>query len=140
MSCTPSPASKASAGPATCASSQRRAGAGDERASLALEVFAYRVAGAIAAMAVATGGLDALVFTAGIGENSAFVRDRVCARLGFLGVELDAERNGGLEPDCDTAAKRSAGTGARHPGAGGARRSTSSTASARAGRRSRRRA
>jgi acetate kinase len=58
-------------------------------------------------MAVATGGLDALVFTAGIGENSAFVRERVCSRLGFLGVELDAERNGGLEPDCDAAAARS---------------------------------
>ena len=62
---------------------------GDEARELALEVFAYRVAGAVAAMAVATGGLDALVFTAGIGENSAFVRERVCARLGFLGVELD---------------------------------------------------
>jgi acetate kinase len=86
---------------------QHRAGAGDEHASLALEVFAYRVAGAVAAMAVATGGLDAVAFTAGIGENSAFVRDRVCARLGFLGVELDAERNGELEPDCDVAAARS---------------------------------
>ena len=87
---------------------ERRAGAGDERARLALEVFAYRVAGAVAAMAVATAGLDALVFTAGIGENSAFVRDRVCARLGFLGVELDLRRNAEPVSDCDLAAEGSA--------------------------------
>ena len=59
-------------------------------------------------MAVATAGLDALVFTAGIGENSAFVRDRVCARLGFLGVDLDLRRNAELVPDCDIAAEGSA--------------------------------
>ena len=67
---------------------------------LALDVFAYRVAAAVAAMAAALDGLDALVFTAGIGENSAVVRSRVCARLGFLGVELDAAANEGAEPDC----------------------------------------
>ena len=58
---------------------------GDEAARLALEIFAYRVAGAIAAMSVALGGLDALVFTAGIGENSKLVRQLVCDRLGGLG-------------------------------------------------------
>jgi acetate kinase len=58
---------------------------GDEEARLALEVFAYRVAGAIAAMTAALGGLDALVFTAGIGENSELVRKLVCDRLGGLG-------------------------------------------------------
>jgi acetate kinase len=57
----------------------------DARARLALEVFAYRVAGAIAAMTTALGGLDALVFTAGIGENSELVRTLVCERLGGLG-------------------------------------------------------
>ena len=57
----------------------------DAAARLALEVFAYRVAGAIAAMTVALGGLDALVFTAGIGENSELVRRLVCERLGGLG-------------------------------------------------------
>jgi acetate kinase len=55
-------------------------------------------------MAVAAGGLDALVFTAGIGENSAPVRDRMCRRLAFLGVELDASRNADASPDCDIAA------------------------------------
>lgn len=68
-------------------------------ARLALEVFTYRVATAAGAMAVALGGLDALVFTAGIGENSAFVRKAVCGRLGFLGVELDPQANASARPD-----------------------------------------
>jgi acetate kinase len=58
---------------------------GDPGARLALEVFAYRVAGAVAAMTAALGGLEALVFTAGIGENSELVRGLVCERLGGLG-------------------------------------------------------
>jgi len=68
-------------------------------AALALNVFAYRVATAVGALAVALGGLDALVFTAGIGEHSSRVRAAVCARLGFLGVELDDSANEGAEPD-----------------------------------------
>jgi acetate kinase len=66
-------------------------------ARLALEVFGYRVAGAVASMAVALEGLDALVFTAGVGEGSTRVRERVCERLRILGVELDpaANRRGG---------------------------------------------
>jgi acetate kinase len=85
-------------------------GSGDMRevAGLALDVFAYRVAGAVAAMCTALDGLDAVVFTAGIGERSARVRARVCARLGFLGVELDSALNEGGEPDCDVAAPGSA--------------------------------
>lgn len=67
-------------------------------ARLALEVFTYRVATAAGALAVALGGLDALAFTAGIGENSAFVRETVCARLGFLGVELDPQANATARP------------------------------------------
>jgi acetate kinase len=68
---------------------------------LALDVFVHRLAGAVAAMAAALGGLDALVFTAGIGEGSAAVRARTCARLGFLGVALDDGLNGAAEPDCE---------------------------------------
>jgi len=77
-------------------------GSGDIRdaGSLALDVYAYRVAAAVAAMAAALDGLDALVFTAGIGENSARVRALVCARLGFLGVDLDDHANEAAEPDC----------------------------------------
>jgi acetate kinase len=76
-----------------------RAAAGDEEAALALGVFSHRVAQAVAAMAVAAGGLDALVFTAGIGEGSALVRRLVCERLAFLGVELDDALNDSAEPD-----------------------------------------
>ena len=72
---------------------------GDPAAELAVDVFAYRVAAAIARMAVATGGLDALVFTAGIGEHSPFSRARVCARLGFMGVELEDDANRAARPD-----------------------------------------
>ena len=65
----------------------------DPRARLALDVFAYRASKYIGAYAVALGGVDALVFTAGIGEHSASTRARICDRLGFLGVALDPERN-----------------------------------------------
>jgi acetate kinase len=75
----------------------------DPDARLALDVFVHRVAGAVGAMAVALGGLDALVFTAGVGENSALVRGRICERLGFLGVELDDDLNRQSVPDCDIA-------------------------------------
>jgi acetate kinase len=81
---------------------------GDERASLALAVYTQRVAAAVAAMAVSLGGLDAIVFTAGIGEHSARVRARVCERLAFLGLKLERKRNEGAEPDLDVAAASSA--------------------------------
>ena len=77
-------------------------------ARLALAVFTYRVATAVGAMTTALGGLDALVFTAGIGENSAHVRGAVCERLGFLGVELDAEANSSARPDATISAPDSA--------------------------------
>jgi acetate kinase len=76
----------------------------DPAAALALDVFAYRVAGAVAALAAALDGLDAIVFTAGIGEGSARVRADVCARLGFLGVDLDPRANAQAQPDADVAA------------------------------------
>src|ERR671932_485059 len=76
--------------------------------TLALAVYTYRIAGAVAAMAVALGGLDALVFTAGVGEGSASVRREVCARLGFLGVELDPAANEQAKPDAEIATAASA--------------------------------
>jgi acetate kinase len=82
---------------------ERRAAGGDEAARLAVDVYVHRVAGAVAAMAAAAGGLDVLVFTAGIGERSAHVRERVCGRLGFLGVAIDPARNG-ADGDRDIAA------------------------------------
>ena len=66
---------------------------GHARAELALAVFCYRIRKYVGAYAAAMGGLDAIVFTAGIGENSPVVRERVCRELGFLGVELDATKN-----------------------------------------------
>jgi acetate kinase len=72
---------------------QKAAAAGDERAALALDLFSYRVTKYIGAYAAALGGVDALAFSAGIGEHSAVVRERVCAQLGFLGIELDSAAN-----------------------------------------------
>ncbi len=77
-------------------------------APLAFGVFTLRVAQAVAAMAVATGGVDALVFTAGIGEHRADVRAAVCAHLGFLGVGLDERVNGTAVSDCDVGAAEAA--------------------------------
>lgn len=73
----------------------------DPRSQLALSVFAHRVAGAVGAMATALNGLDALVFTAGIGERSTRIRADVCARLEFLGVELNPDANRAGIPDAD---------------------------------------
>ena len=63
----------------------------------------HRLAAAVAAMAASAGGLDALAFTAGIGEGSALVRERLSARLGFLDVDLDIDKNENAKPDCDVA-------------------------------------
>jgi acetate kinase len=80
----------------------------DERsARLALAVFCYRVATAVGTMTTALGGVDALVFTAGIGEHSAPVRSAVCERLRFLGLELDAEVNRAARPDATVSAPTS---------------------------------
>ena len=62
-------------------------------ARLALDVYTHRLRAGIAAMAAAIGGLDVLVFTGGVGENSPTVRAEAAAGLGFLGVHLDAGRN-----------------------------------------------
>ncbi len=75
----------------------------DPRAQRALDVFAYRIAAAVAAMTVAIDGLDALVFTAGVGEKSPRVRSDVCARLAHLGLELDPDANAGARPDAEIA-------------------------------------
>ena len=66
---------------------------GNERAILALDVFNYRVREMIGAYAAAMGGVDAVVFTAGLGENAIETRLDICKGLEFLGIELDAEKN-----------------------------------------------
>ena len=68
---------------------------GEEQARAALDVYVHRLRAGIASMAAAMGGLDAVAFTGGVGENSALVRREACDGLGFLGLELDQERNEG---------------------------------------------
>lgn len=77
---------------------------GDDRARLALEIYAARVRSAIGAQAATLGGLDALVFAAGVGENSASLRSAVCEPLAFLGVRLDPSKNDAHPRDADIAA------------------------------------
>ncbi|WP_119308877.1 acetate/propionate family kinase [Cohaesibacter haloalkalitolerans] len=62
-------------------------------AVLALDIFCQRTAKQIASLAVSLGGIDALVFTAGIGENGPIIRDKVCADLAFMGIKLDTAKN-----------------------------------------------
>ncbi len=66
---------------------------GNERAKIALDMFCYRVRNYIAQYAGVMGGLDAIVFTAGVGENNPFIRSRSTTRLGFLGIEIDEAKN-----------------------------------------------
>jgi acetate kinase len=65
----------------------------DVRAAEALELFCYQAKKWIGSFAAALGGLDSLVFAAGIGENAPLIRERICDGLGFLGIELDSRRN-----------------------------------------------
>ena len=68
--------------------------AGNKRAELAIDVFAYRVVKYVGAYTAAMNGVDNIVFTAGIGENCALVRTKVCSYLGYLGITIDEEANG----------------------------------------------
>ena len=72
---------------------EEAANAGNKRARLALDVFAYRVAKYVGAYTAAMNGVDNIVFTAGIGENAGTVRTAVCSYLGYLGITIDEEAN-----------------------------------------------
>ena len=65
----------------------------NDRARLAMDIFSYRIKKYIGAYAAAMGGVDVIVFTAGIGENSDMVRKLVCSDMEFLGIELDEQKN-----------------------------------------------
>jgi acetate kinase len=65
----------------------------DPRASQAIEMFCYQIGKQIGAYSAALGGLDLLVFTGGIGEHAAPIREQACHRLGFIGIQLDQQRN-----------------------------------------------
>jgi acetate kinase len=98
------------AGTADMREVEAAAGRGDPDARLAFGVYIHRLAAGVAAMSAATGGLDALVFTGGVGENSAEVRRVVAQRLAYLGVAVDAVRNDAAHGDADVTA---AGAGVR---------------------------
>jgi acetate kinase len=76
---------------------------GNEQARLALAIYAHRVRKAIGALTVTLGGVDALVFTAGVGEHAAEIRESICQGLECLGIELDRTANAGGKPDADVA-------------------------------------
>src|SRR4030095_10115410 len=72
-------------------------------AGRAVDVYVHRIVKTIGAMAATLGGIDALVFTAGVGEGSPEIRKRVCEKLGYLGLELDQAANETCKPDADIA-------------------------------------
>jgi len=74
----------------------------DPRARLAIDLYCYRIRRELGSLAAALGGLDAMVFTGGIGENSAAIRERVCRDAAWLGVELDTTANGASGPCIST--------------------------------------
>jgi acetate kinase len=79
----------------------------DGEAHLALGVYLHRLRAGIGAMAATLGGLDALVFTGGVGERSARIRELACQGLWHLGVAIDAARNDAVEGDADVRANGS---------------------------------
>jgi acetate kinase len=81
-----------------------RAAAGEEDAGLAVDVYVHRLCAGVAAMAASLGGIDALVFTGGVGERAPVIRARAADGLRFLGVELDAAANEGAKPDVEITA------------------------------------
>jgi acetate kinase len=81
-------------------------GSDDPRAKLAVDLYCYRIRRELGSLAAALGGLDAVVFTAGIGENSAAIRERVCRDAAWLGVELDAAANAKGGPRISAARSR----------------------------------
>jgi acetate kinase len=79
---------------------------GEPAAKAAIDLFVYRIGRELGSLAAALGGLDAIVFTAGIGENSVSLRERVCRDAAWLGIELDAAANQRGGPRISTAASR----------------------------------
>ena len=82
---------------------------GHDQARLALGIYTHRVRQAIGSLAVSMGGLDALIFTAGVGEHASEVRESICSGLECLGLELDSPANASCQPDADVARPSSRG-------------------------------
>ncbi len=73
--------------------------AGNERATLALEMFEYQARKIIGSYAAAMGGVDVIAFTAGIGENTDYIRAHACEGLEFMGVKIDPSKNDGVRSE-----------------------------------------
>jgi acetate kinase len=82
---------------------------GNDQARLALGMYTHRVRQAIGSLAVMMGGIDALIFTAGVGEHASEVRESICTGLECLGLELDTQANASCKPDADVARPGSRG-------------------------------
>jgi acetate kinase len=80
---------------------------GSERAKLAFDIYVHRLRAGIGAMAASMGGVDALIFSAGVGEHSPEMRAASCEQLGFLGVQLDAAKNSQSAADAVISARDS---------------------------------
>ncbi len=76
---------------------------GNENCAFAIEAFVYNILKTIGAYVAVLGGIDALIFTAGIGENASIIREKLCARLKYLGIELDAAKNAARPAPVDIA-------------------------------------
>jgi acetate kinase len=81
---------------------------GHERAKLAFDIYVHRLQAGIGSMIAVLGGVDALVFTAGVGENSPEVRGAACEKFAFLNLKLDPRKNDTVSPDADISASDSA--------------------------------
>jgi acetate kinase len=79
----------------------------NDRPKLAVDIFVHRLQAGIASMAASLGGVDVIVFTAGIGENAAAIRLATCDKLGFLGVQLDKQNNSSVKPDAEISISKS---------------------------------
>ncbi len=99
--------SRSSLGVSGISSDMRKLEASDDPgARAAIDLFVYRIGRELGSLAAALGGLDAIVFTAGIGENSRLVRKRVCGDAAWLGVTLDVAANEANGPRISTATSR----------------------------------
>jgi acetate kinase len=76
----------------------------DPKATLAIDLYCYRISRELGSLAAALGGLDALVFTGGVGENAAAIRARVCTDAAWLGLQLDENANRSVAARISTAA------------------------------------
>jgi acetate kinase len=80
---------------------------GNQRAQLAFDIFVHRLRAGLGSMLAALNGADAIIFTAGIGENSPEVRANTCNRFSFLNLTLDSSKNSGKPVDIDIASSES---------------------------------